>query len=173
MKFLADIISGVTKKIEEFSVSVETVGESIRNRNDVLKANMDFDLKLHQERTVIDGCISVAESQLETEKTLMAEGDEFKKYYFETLKRLDASDDRANAEEADLKVIIHVVPERERHPNPEVEKAITDERQFLQSAQSRYFEEVRRRLSKDDRLRELVRLNLVERGCEQFWRYIS
>lgn len=134
--------------------------------------------RFYAESLAIEKAIELAESEIRVQH-YMSQSDKHRELYLEAYEELrDILEDNAQNSDGNKAaniggcITIPPLPKNYAHPDPWINEAISNACQSIAEERNIFFEEVRSKLSNDERLRTLVKTKLNELGCTALWQHI-
>lgn len=177
---LRGLFSSIDKELSEISDAIKDFGDGIAQKNIVLKESNGFSLAFHAEKSIIESSINISEKKIGTDKYLSTKSEEFRKLYDSHLADINKLFDQKSegmggviSQRPEKTFTIPPVPTRQPHPDPHVNEAIEEALLNIAKEREAYFRDVRNRLKGNEKLQQLVKLNLHEWGCGECWQHIA
>lgn len=172
-------VAALNRMFSSIDNAIDKLNESVSIKTIVEKENRALVAAFAAEKCVIEASIRRAESMMNVDK-FRSRSEAHRSAYDAALEEINRELERksvglnAVSNERDAaKISIPVVPERIPHSDARINDAIEKDRLYILNQRMEFFDDVKRRLKKNDALQKLVKKQLDEFGCGECWLHIS
>lgn len=165
--------------LSSFNKVVDEIGDNFRIMKIVAERNNAYANAFYAERCAIEKSVELAEAKIRMEQ-YMAQSDEHRQAHLLAQTMLSERKKHRASEKKDLvpnenipKFTIPLVPERTPHPDPIINEEVEKAFKLIVAQRDEFFIEIRKRLNGNDKLKELVKNQLHELGCDNCWVHLS